>query len=39
VSSNTETDLTEQATTIQQDIAAWKDQYDVESPRESSVHR
>ena len=34
VNTNTETELTEQATTIQQDIAAWKDQYDVESPRE-----
>jgi hypothetical protein len=33
VNTNTETELTEQATTIQQDIAAWKDQYGVESPR------
>lgn len=34
VSNNTETELTEQAASIQEDIAAWKDRYDVESPRE-----
>lgn len=34
VSNNTETELAEQAASIQEDIAAWKDRFDVGSPQE-----
>lgn len=34
VTSNTETELAEQATSVRQDIEDWKDRYGVETPRE-----